>query len=852
MSQYTKVIGTGILTFLFLFIYFTCSYKYYPGLQVHFSGQVEKETPGRLYWDYGYGYNEYDSLEITLSADIPVNNMPLETVSFEPAGFKSANSRGYLFWLIVPQDMYDAKSFKIEGKHHWGSWLQVNAEMQGRQLALFPGSKIDFITQSNLFQFYYFKAPQAGFAKVHTTSGTVRYIDGYGKNQQLMVTPAVYKDEGKGALQYVSDPFRNKNERYAYLPRQKIAGLKIELQDQQVKDIIPLKKLRISPAQFDSIGKGKSVSVEQILVNGIQVDLASEPVKLSGERFERGLIFTNGHDYIEISGEITSYEIYLSTGTQSKAIEITANDRPVEVKEILDKKGRYVFADTAQKIYYKQVVDRVEVTDWTGKSLNIQNSGGNEIVINNDLKGLDQDRFRLILLIVQFCTAIFGGLMASTFVSVVTEERKKVAPAGLLSVIFVLEKRWFFWSLFLCGLFVNFLFLLAEWPGSLTPDSVTVLKEARWLQFTNHHPYIYSLLILASLNLFDAPLTIIIIQMITFHFLASCLFYFLYRKGLRLYILLPCFLLSVCSLPINFFNITLWKDIPYSFLVLYWALFLAYMLYLEQYENRRICLSVGNSFLLAGLFFLLCTLRHNGLVYLPIIPVILWFLLRDQRKRYFQFLAVSLTLFVSYFFVLPDYVLQKNGQLNNFAQEVTAKKVSGLKSVITNASEEYYLEDYLAERVKIFVKTLGTSPSVWLWNNDMHEPPQRWFSVDEVRAEMKVSPPITSVSSLEKRLLGTLDFKGLFAGRFLYWNSLFALCALVVVFILSRWFPVSAFYSSFFLYQAAFMFIVVWPRWRYLYFLYLGGVFLLPIFLFELRNLRLEKKREADCFCETI
>ena len=65
MSQHTKVIGTGIIAFLFLFIYFTCSYKYYPGLQVRFSGQVEKETPGKLFWDYGYGFNEYDSIEIT-------------------------------------------------------------------------------------------------------------------------------------------------------------------------------------------------------------------------------------------------------------------------------------------------------------------------------------------------------------------------------------------------------------------------------------------------------------------------------------------------------------------------------------------------------------------------------------------------------------------------------------------------------------------------------------------------------------------------------------------------------------------------------------------------------------------
>ena len=212
-------------------------------------------------------------------------------MSIEPAGFKSDNSRGYLFWLVVPQDIYDAKTFKIQGKYHWGNWLQVNADMKGRQLALFPGSRIDFDSESNVFKFYYFKAPQAGFAKVYSGTGPVRYFDGYGKNQHLTVTPAEYKEEGRGTLKYVSDPFRIRNDRQAYLPRQQIKGLKVEFQDHQVKDIIPLKKLRIYPAHLDSTGDGGSVSVEQILVNGMPVDLGAESVKFSGERFRKGADF---------------------------------------------------------------------------------------------------------------------------------------------------------------------------------------------------------------------------------------------------------------------------------------------------------------------------------------------------------------------------------------------------------------------------------------------------------------------------------------------------------------------------------------------------------------------------------
>ena len=159
----------------------------------------------------------------------------------------------------------------------------------------------------------------------------------------------------------------------------------------------------------------------------------------------------------------------------------------------------------------------------------------------------------------------------------------------------------------------------------------------------------------------------------------------------------------------------------FHFSIVLGALPVLLCLHVRLYENRQIRLSAGNVFLLAGLFFLLCSLRHNGLVYLPVIPIILWFLLRDSKTRYFQFLAVSVVLFGSYFFVFPDYVLQKNKKENEFAKEATVKKMSGLKAVIDNSKEEFYLEDYLAERVKIFVKTLGTSPAVWLWNNDMHD-----------------------------------------------------------------------------------------------------------------------------------
>jgi hypothetical protein len=118
----------------------------------------------------------------------------------------------------------------------------------------------------------------------------------------------------------------------------------------------------------------------------------------------------------------------------------------------------------------------------------------------------------------------------------------------------------------------------------------------------------------------------------------------------------------------------------------------------------------------------------------------------------------------------------------------------------------------------------------------MDTPPQRWVSVDEARAEMRKVTISPLLSSWNKKLLNTLEYSGVFKGRFVFWNCLFFLVAMTGAVFLARWFTLSAFYSAFYLYQTAVMFVVVWPRWRYMYYLYLGGVFLVPVFLFELQR----------------
>lgn len=202
-----------------------------------------------------------------------------------------------------------------------------------------------------------------------------------------------------------------------------------------------------------------------------------------------------------------------------------------------------------------------------------------------------------------------------------------------------------------------------------------------------------------------------------------------------------------------------------------------------------------------------------------------------------KFVGFSIVLFSVYYLVLPGLILDNSPTKNTYAKRAATKKIDRLAKITQNDAD-FYLEDYLSERTRQFVATLGVSPVATTWYNDMHNPPSRWFGVDEARAEMKSRPLHRNLHSVYEKILQTRDYKGFQSGRFIVWNSMFALVLLFTAFMLYRWLPLSAFFSAFILYQVFFLFFVVWPRWRYLYFMYLGGLFLLPVVVFEINKLK--------------
>lgn len=675
---------------------------------------MTKDVHGTLYWDYGKGFLEKNSIELLLSANNAIAGENLGDITVEASGQKNNKARDNMLWLVVTEHDFYNPDFVIEGRHEWMHWLDIKKDTRGRQLALFPGSKIVFKNSSGAYSIKFFKTPNSGIAKITSSTGEVQFYDGYGKNSRWQVSQFKFYSSSSGSINYILDPYRAKFKKGLQLPHRKIVGLK----------------------------------------------------------------------FIQLPGEESSVNI--------------------ELMNVIDASGKRHFISPTEHSD-REVVFRV-------------------------FSDVVQSRFSLLLLSVQFFTAGVFSLFFYYLLSLPVMSEVKNS-SNSFKTIFISSKRWFFWLVFLSGIASNMLWLLAEWPGCMTPDSVHVNVELNTLKITNHHPYLYTLYMLGLHNIYDSPLTVVVFQILCFHAVVACWLFFIFRNGVKWYIILPLYFLTFLSIPVNLFNITLWKDIPYNTLVLFWAFFLTACYYFKR-QGKILQLTKVQLLLLSVAFVFLCTFRHNGLIYLPIIPVLMFLSSTVSRKRLVGFVFLSGVMLFLVYQILPGYILYDKPGDNNFSKAVVEQNFKNVTKISDN-DQEYYIENYLAYRVERFIETLGASPKASTWYNDMHHPPQRWFSVDEVRAEWIVNPINNTLAHYKNLALDTRSFKGFTSGRFIHWNSAFGLILLLIAFGLYKWFPVSAFYSFFFLVQAGGMFFVVWPRWRYLYFLYIGGMYLIFTILLE-------------------
>jgi hypothetical protein len=403
-----------------------------------------------------------------------------------------------------------------------------------------------------------------------------------------------------------------------------------------------------------------------------------------------------------------------------------------------------------------------------------------------------------------------------------------IRSRGGVKNLLIGEKRISFWLMF-SGAFLCFSFwLLAYWPGHVTTDSIHIWWAAKNPgYFLHEHPFMNILYYRFLQQIWDHFAVVGLFQIFATSLLGSYIFYHLYKNGLPLISIVPFYLWFITSVPIGLYNVTLWKDIPFALIVVFWAYYFV-RLRLTNLDSRNEEPQMGFVVLI---FLLLCAslFRYNGLIYLILIPLGLAVYQRIALKK---IAVVSLTvllitvagIFLTSIIAKHDFVL---GMTKKFAVRLIdtnfLMNISNITKIYPNFFDDQ--NKYTWYRDDRFVK----------WHNA--------FTKDKKYNDfVKYQDYRPKSEAIFNLLSGLLRSSHTRPYVWLSWNP-FYLLYLFLLGVFYKWFPLVSAYGYVLLTQTFFilMFLLAFSAstnfdWRYNYYLYLSGFFLIPLIMLDIKR----------------
>jgi len=514
-------------------------------------------------------------------------------------------------------------------------------------------------------------------------------------------------------------------------------------------------------------------------------------------------------------------------------------------------------------------------------------------VVLTDLN-MNTQRFNPVLFYTQILLALLLAWIVYEFLGL-KKHCQKENWGATFRFIFFEEKHWIFWTMFLTSFIIFFLWLLGQWPGMMTNDSFDSWQQIKTLKFSNFHPYVFTLYILVLTQILNSPAMVGLFQILIVSALGSYIFYFLIKEGLNFILVIPFFIAFIFSPLVGAYNIVIWKDIPFSILIVFWAFYMYYLCYRKVYSSYE-QFSFKKVLLLSFLLILLCLIRHNGIVYLIFLPLIIGLLRVMPRKRYILFLVFTFIFYIFFQYRVANFLeiytnknyrfLHLGWKLNPiaalFARGYTSDDYAGDREIIeklvsvedikanyspsnanyvgarcnTGISDEalekvnmlFYkrippnLPVFIADRSHMFFSTLSEG---WIYGNNLGSGNNVYVNASTII----YSPKLPELGVIQNKILSeTMVYKGMSGGRFIFANATFGFFILVIVFLLNRWLPASALSASVILYQLFFIFIVLPANdFRYVYFVSLFSFFVLPLVFLEVKA-RIMKNKNLRIF----
>ena len=221
--------------------------------------------------------------------------------------------------------------------------------------------------------------------------------------------------------------------------------------------------------------------------------------------------------------------------------------------------------------------------------------------------------------------------------------------------------------------FIIFMYYLYVFnPGILTIDSYGQLHQIAQGRFDNWHPFFHTFIEMICLKIYPDTKSICILQIFTFSMIWMVICHYHRNDSDKLFIIQVIITLIISLIPLNaVFSITLWKDILYS----YFLLFLCFLIEVMIDRDYNI------SYLFAVVFSLtmafICQLRPNGLiVIISLLIIFAFYLFKKNKTKKLYIVIPALTIL----FILMISSLNVAYEVNDVQKDVIFDKTTHILS----------------------------------------------------------------------------------------------------------------------------------------------------------------------------
>ncbi len=234
--------------------------------------------------------------------------------------------------------------------------------------------------------------------------------------------------------------------------------------------------------------------------------------------------------------------------------------------------------------------------------------------------------------------------------------------------------------------------LLILWPGILTNDSLTIWSMAKTGQIDDWQSAFYTFVLSLLIKILPSPAFVLFLQILSFSLVVAWGLFTLEKIGVPGLILWVASVVMAVFPPTILYVVTLWKDIPYSVVMLAFTIAL-----LAVADSSGKWVEKPLRWVALGIIaFLISILRHNGgpvaLITLLVLPVAF----KKHWKAFTGSIAVAVLLYLFVRGPFYNHVIiadQRTGQSNLiYLHHIAAHLHAGTE---LTGEEKSYLDQYL-------------------------------------------------------------------------------------------------------------------------------------------------------------